>query len=294
MSAQVPSSRARQSPGRFQLQAERLGPLPLVNHFITRLGLEPLLERHLPTTDKRTGLSSAKALGVLVRSIIVEREPIYRQQETVRGFAPGMYGLNAEQMERLNDDQIGRALDRLFDADRAALLTEAVLAAARAFDLSLKELHNDSTTVRLSGRYAAARGRRLRGKRAPWITYGHSKDHRPDLKQLLFILTTTADGAIPVQFRCGDGNTNDATTHVDTWQSLRSIAGRADFLYVADSKLCTHEAMSLIDGHGGRFVTVLPRSRLEDREFRHWIQEHQPAWDRAWDRPNPRRRRGPR
>jgi len=38
------------------------------------------------------------------------------------------------------------------------------------------------------------------------ITYGFSKDHRPDLKQLLFILTTSHDGGVPVQFRCEAGN----------------------------------------------------------------------------------------
>jgi hypothetical protein len=65
-------------------------------------------------------------LGVLLRSIIVEREPIYRQQETVQAFASGMFGLAAEEMAYLGDDRLGRALDRLFDADRTALLTEVV------------------------------------------------------------------------------------------------------------------------------------------------------------------------
>ena len=64
------------------------------------------------------------------------------------------------------------------------------------------------------------------GKRAPAITYGYSKDHRPDLKQLLFILTTDADGGVPVQFRTADGNTNDSITHIETWTTLRS-RGRA-------------------------------------------------------------------
>ena len=44
----------------------------------------------------------------------------------------------------------------------------------------------------------------------------------------------------------------------------------------------------------GRFVTVLPRSRLEDGEFRKWIQTHEPEWEKVWDRPNPRRKGGPR
>lgn len=99
---------------------------------------------------------------------------------------------------------------------------------------------------------------------------------------------------MPVQFRCADGNINDAETHRHTWDTLRAVAGRSDFLYIADSKLCTREAMDHIDRHRGRFVTVLPRARLEDAEFRRWLQTHEPAWELVWDRPNPRRRGGPR
>jgi len=271
-----------------------LGPLPLVTHFLDRLGLEELLDTHLPTEHRRAGLPYATSLGVLLRSIIVEREPIYRQQERARTFAPTLYRLAPAEVDRLSDDRIGRALDRLFEADRVALLTEVVVAVGRRFGVRLRQLHNDSTTIRFSGQYRAARGRRLRGRRAPWITSGYSKDHRPDLKPLLFSLTTSADGGIPVQFRCGDGRTNDSQTHIETWEALRAVAGRPDFLYVADSKLCPRENIDYLDQRRGRFVTVLPRSRSEDGEFRKWLQTHAPAWELVWDRPNPRRKGGPR
>lgn len=283
-----------ESRGRFHLRVNRLGPLPVINHFLKRMGLEEILARHVPTADSRVKLSYASGLGVLLRSIIVEREPIYRQEETVRAFAPTAYGLAADHVDKVGDDLIGRALDRLFDADRVALLTEAVVTVASRFSLKLDELHNDSTTIRFCGQYRGATGRRLRGRRAPFITYGHSKDHRPDLKQLLFVLTVTADGGVPVQFRCGDGNTNDSTTHIETWNTLRQAVGRPDFLYVADCKLCSRENMDYIDRREGRFVTVMPRNRLEDAEFREWIQTNQPQWEKVWDRPNPRRKGGPR
>ena len=125
-------------------------------------------------------------------------------------------------------------------------------------------------------------------RRAPAITYGYSKDHRPDLKQLLFILTTDADDGVPVQFRCADGNTTDVRTHIETWNTLRALAGRADFLYVADSKLCSQDNMDHIARAGGRFVTVMPRSRQEDAQFRKWMQSASPAWELVWDRPNAR------
>ncbi len=281
------------SRGSFGLRTERLGPLPIVNHFLSRMGLGEILQRHVPTQDRRVTLSYALGLGLL-RSILVEREPIYRQQETVRTFAPEMYALHPEGVDQVSDDRIGRALDRLFDADRAALLTEVVIAVAKRFEVRCDELHNDSTTIRFTGQYRRAQGRRMRGQRAPFITYGYSKDHRPDLKQLLFSLTASADGGVPVQFRCSDGNTNDSVTHIETWKALRAVAGRPDFLYVADSKLCSRENMDYIYRRAGRFVTVLPRSRLEDGEFRKWIQTHEPEWEKVWDRPNPRRKGGPR
>jgi transposase len=267
------------SPSSLGILAERLGPLPLINHFLARMGLLELLEQHVPTADGRSTVSHAQALGVLLRSIIVEREPIYRQQESTNGFAAGLFGVDAAQAERLSDDRIGRALDRLFDADRAALLTEVVLAVAQRFGIRMQQLHNDSTSISLCGQYRQASGRRVRARSAPAITYGYSRDHRPDLKQLLFILTTDADGGVPVHFR---------------WNTLRALAGRADFLYVADAKLCSADNMSHIANAGGRFVTVMPRSRQEDTQFRKWIQTNTPAWELVWDRPNAREADGPR
>ena len=277
----------------YSLNSERLGPLPLVNAFLQRMGLVELLDKYVPTTDKRTAVSHAQSLGVLLRSIVVEREPIYRQQESVYGFAPCLFGISTEQMARLGDDRIGRALDRLFDADRAALLTEVVVRVGQEFSVVFDRLHNDSTSVSFCGQYRAANGREIRGRTAPAVVYGHSKDHRPDLKQLLFILTVAADG-VPVAFRCAAGNTSDSGTHIDTWNTLRAVAGRADFLYVADSKLCSFENMEHIHRAGGRFVTVMPRSRQEDAQFREWIQTHTPDWQQVWDRPNPRYSSGPR
>lgn len=282
------------APQALALHTERLGPLPLINHVLARLDLDRHLERFVPTRDSRVRLPFARGLGVLLRSLLVEREPIYRQAETVATFAPRAFGLTTEQTTHVGDDAIGRALDHLFDADRASLLTTLVVAAGERFELRLDELHNDSTTVRFCGQYPAAQGRSIRGKRAPFITYGYSKDHRPDLKQLLFVLTTSADGAVPLQFRCEAGNHNDARTHEQTWDALVAVTGEPGFLYVADSKLCNHEAMRHIDGRQGRFVCVLPRSRREDRDFREWLQANEPGWELVWDRRNPRRRHGPR
>lgn len=275
------------------LSTHRLGPLPLLNHFLKRLGIDALLARFVPS-DGRGRISHARCLGVLLRSILVEREPVYRQAETTRAFAPEAFGLTGEEVDALTDDRAGRALDELFDADRGALLTELSLALHTEFEVAFERFHNDSTSIRFCGQYPTAQGRSIRGRKAPFVTYGYSKDHRKDLKQLLYILTTSGDGQVPVGFRCEAGNTSDSRTHEETWDGLVTLTGGSNFLYVADSKLCSGEAMDHIARGGGRFVTVLPRSRAEDPAFRRWIQTNAPAWETVRDRPNPRGRSKPR
>ena len=154
--------------------------------------------------------------------------------------------------------------------------------AVKEFQVELDELHNDSTTVTFSGDYAdAAQESRRRGQPRLAITWGHNKDHRPDLKQLLFILTVSKDGGIPVYFQAKSGNVADDTTHRDTWDLLCKLVGRVDFLYVADCKLASTENMGYVHGHGGRFLTVLPRTRSEDRLFRAALAGGRVRWRRV-------------
>jgi len=279
--------------GPFHLAARALGALPVINHFLDRLRLDALWARYVPSTDPRYGVAPATALGVLVRNLLVQRAPVYGLQEWAAPLEPAQLRLAPHELPRLNDDRVGRALDRLFDADRASLLTEGVVRAVREFQVDLGQLHNDSTTVTFSGQYTTARGAARRGRPTLRITQGYNKDHRPDLKQLLWILTVSADGAVPVHFRACDGNTTDDQTHIHTWEAVRRLVGRPDFLYVADSKLCTRPALTHLAERGGRFLTVLPRTRREDAWFRDWVQTHRPAWVEALRRPHPRRAEGP-
>jgi len=284
----------RQGAAGYELNTRWVGGLPLLNSFLARLRVEALLARALPVADPRSPVAPSRVLGVILRNIVCNaRQPVYSLPEWIRRAEPTLLGVQADEVKTLNDDRLGRALDQLFRADRAALLTALIVHAVRAFHIDLDQLHNDSTSVTLSGTYAAADGRSVDGIPTVRIIHGHNKDHRPDLKQLLFVLTVSADGAVPVHVRVLDGNTADSTTHVATWDMLRKLAGKPDFLYVADSKLCSGETLAHIDQHQGRFITVLPRSRREDRWFRQFVQTQVPAWAEVLRRPHPRRRTGP-
>ena len=274
--------------GPFGLRSIRLGALPIIDRFLARIGLDGLLERLLPAGDARVTLSAGAAIGLLVRNLCVAREPLYGLAEWAERFDPALLGLGPGEAGLLNDDRVGRALDQLFDADRGSLLTELMLGVIAEFKVDCSQLHNDSTSITLHGDYAAADGRERAGKQTAAAALGHSKDHRPDLKQFVLTLTVSADGAVPLTHRLLDGNVTDDQTHIATWDGLVALVGRADFLYVADSKLATRENMTHIHSHGGRFVSVLPRSRGEDAQIRAWAQTHAFDFTEAARRPGKR------
>ena len=66
---------------------------------------------------------------------------------------------------------------------------------------------------------------------------GNNKEHRPDLAQLVFSLTISSDGAVPIHYKTYPGNRTDDTTHIETWDAVREIAGTNNFTYVADCKV---------------------------------------------------------
>jgi transposase len=257
----------------------RVAALPILDRFLRRLRLEEFLRGHLPLEDCRSRAPATAGLLVLVKNLLLSREPLYGVGEWAARHAPELLGLTPAQLPALNDDRIGRCLDRLFDADIPSLALEVVAQAVREFGVTVDELHNDSTTVTFHGDYESAdRERTLRGRLRLAVTYGYNKDHRPDLKQLLYILTVARDGAVPVQFRVASGNATDDRSHQGTWELLCQLTGRRDFLYVADCKLATAENMAHLHQHGGRFLTVLPRTRAEDTAFRAAVREGKARW----------------
>jgi len=253
----------------LELRSYDVGALPLLRRIFQRMQLERILQEHLPKDDVRTELPTVSALLVLFANLLLAREPVYGVGEWAALFPPDLFGLREKDLPRLHDDRLGRCLDRMFEGVGPTLIMAVVRQVIQQFQVSLDELHNDSTTVSFYGAYdAAGQESEQRGRPTLAITWGHSKARRPDLKQLLYILTVTSDGNVPVYFSSESGNTVDDRTHIGTWDLLYELIGGPDFLYVADCKLASTENLAHIATRGGRFVTVLPRARAEDVAFR--------------------------
>ena len=160
---------------------------------------------------------------------------------------------------------MGRALDRIFDVGTSKVLSAVAIRAVKLFDLDTTHVHQDTTSHSVYGDYD------LYGEEShdqPFvITFGFSKDHRPDLKQLVHSLLCV-DAGIPIYSKCQNGNESDKVVNrnlIPTMVERMAELGQDNFLYVADSALVTRDNLALMDDFksGFRFVSRLPASYKE-------------------------------
>ena len=267
-------------------RAHLIGPHPVLNHFLGRMDFSRIVCACLGTRYKGI-LDHAQTLSVFIQNIILSPAPLYRIAEWAHPIDPTALELSASEKRSLNDDRVARSLDALVTPRARTLFFRLALHIIEQFELDTKRIHHDTTTVTFTGLYKTSTDK-------PRITRGINKDHRPDLKQLVFGLNVTADGAVPISHGVYSGNRTDDTIHLSNVDSLRQLLGRTDFIYVADSKLATRKNLAHVAKYDGRFVTVLPRTRVEDKRFRKSLREGAPVrWRKLVEIENHRRKSDP-
>ncbi len=167
--------------------------------------------------------------------------PLYLFEEFFSGKATEHLIGPGIKPEHLNDDRLGRVLDKLFDAGLTELFVGVAGRAAERFELpEPTSLHLDATSFHLHGRYDDDDdddddddGREPEGVR---ITHGYSRDRRPELKQFVVDLMSTGKGGVPLFLRVADGNESDRAVFADLIKGFRARLD-LDALFVADAAL---------------------------------------------------------
>ena len=255
-----------------------LQALPLSKHYFERLGLFGLLQEVVPD-DPRDEVPIQSVLCTLILNLLHGNVPLYQMEKHFGAVMDGK-GMPIDAAAFLNDDRCGRALDRFFQADRRTFMTELALRAINSFELELLRIHNDTTSITMHGAYSRE------DLDAILIKHGYNKDHRSDLKQLVFGLNTTADGHVPISFQVYHGNQSDDTTHRPNWMALRGLLDTEDFIYVADCKLCSSDNLAALDRWGGKFITVMPRSWRDHGQFTDRLDSGESIpWQLAYELP---------
>ena len=144
--------------------------------------------------------------------------------------------------EHLNDDRLSRGLDAVWEAGLSELFTSLAMPAYRHFGLSAQSLHLDSSSVSVTGDYPASSDESIE---TISITYGYSKDHRPDLKQFLVDLICSSDGEVPLFLRVGDGNESDRAVFAEVITEFQQ-QWTLESIYVADAALYSQENLQAL------------------------------------------------
>lgn len=238
----------------------KLGILPIGQQFIEELGIGELIDSHIASGNEE--ISHGKVVNVLLLNLLDSSRPLYRVSDWLSGYTDGL-GEFEKEAQKFHNKRLGASLDALYSANRHSLLSELSGRAIAKHKICTDFVHNDTTTVTFTGAYEQnqATGSEI------IMTQPYNKDHRPDCKQIVFGLNVSGDGYVPLLAQLYRGNTSDDQTHQVNWQALRELLNRVDFIYIADSKLCSTENLLFIAGVGGLFISILPATRKEVQDF---------------------------
>jgi len=169
-----------------------------------------------------------------------------------------------------NDDSLGRSLDQLFEAGVTEVFAAAAQHALEVYGIEHRFHHLDSSSFHLHGQYAKEEPE----VEAIEITYGYSRDHRPDLKQVVVNLITGHRSQLPVWMEALSGNQSDKDSFPDSirafCQQLKS--GKGCF-FVVDSAL--YGAANLQSLGEIRWLTRVPETLAEAKALLAEIEQNQ-------------------
>lgn len=243
---------------RTRVDTQVVGALPLVGAMLEQWGLAKIVDQAVPWDGD---VSLGTLVEVLVTNRLLNPKAMYAIGDWAATAAlTNYYGLTVEQ---LNDDRLGRALERIAEHG-PAVQSAATLTAVTRWQLKVEQIHYDISTAELYGAYADARPAAdadpgvgpspTTVPTVPFPTYGRTKSGREDVKQVQFGLDVLGDGAVPVALLPLAGNTAEARTHVANLLRLREMFPRHRFLYLGDTKLDTPENLAAAQQTAGEFL----------------------------------------
>jgi len=170
--------------------------------------------------------------------------------------------------EQVNDDRLYRALDRLLPHKRA-IEEHLQKRLGELFDLEYDLLLYDVTSTFFEGL----------AERNPQAKRGHSRDHRPDCKQVCIAMVVTRDG-VPLSYEVFDGNRVDVTTVEEIVGVMEARFGLADRVWVMDRGMMSRKNIAWLQKTGRKYV--LGASRQEVKRWRPQIVDES-GWQTVRD-----------
>jgi transposase len=236
-------------------QIHPVAHLPLVLGVLRRLEVAAVIDRLIPLHPAHV-LSGGRGVEALVVAILDGDHALYKVGRRLE--ERGMVALLQPGLTRasLNDYRLGHILDALFAANLNRVFGAVALKALEVYAIPTPWLHQDTTTITLYGAYEDE----PQSPEAPHPAYGHSKDGRDDLKQVLLSLGVSGDGGVPLRIGMRDGNRSDSVETPLAIEECLALGLEGVRGIVADSKAYSRRTLGLCLEQGIGLVTLVPRT----------------------------------
>ncbi len=248
----------------------RVGALPVVVAYLEKMRLAEVIDAHVPWEGE-------VSLGTLVEIMVCNRMLNPRAQYKIGEWAAraGVCDYYQVSAEQLNDDRLGRALERI--AKHAfTVQSQLILHLVKEFKLNVSNIHYDISNVELYGAYerqlkenaqtqdelantkknanSVQNETEQRGAQGPKPMYGRTKSGRKNVKQVQFGINVARDGAVPIDLLPFDGNEAEVKTHIENLDRLRRMLPTKSLVYTADTKFDSPENLLVNNAAGGQFL----------------------------------------
>lgn len=158
--------------------------------------------------------------------------------------------------EHINDDALGRCLDQLYETGVSELFQGLSARTIAHLKLPCEGLNLDSTSINVDGEYKDEDG-----NTTIQLVRGDSRDHRPELNQVVLNLITENQAGIPVYMQAASGNINDNEGFKNiVKQHIKSLkAAHENRYFIADAALYTAETIQSLDEQEQLFISRAPQ-----------------------------------
>ena len=187
----------------------------------------------------------------------------------------------------INDDALGRCLDALYENNVSDLYLKLGEKVIRHLGLPCESINIDATSFHVDGDYEVSddfTGIQLK--------QGYSRDHRPDLNQVILNLITENKAGIPVYMQANSGNTNDMENFKQIVKShITSLTSATKSRYlIGDSALYVEETIQSLHADGQFFITRVPQKikavkmlikSQDELNFEYFTEGYQGCWYEA-------------
>jgi transposase len=239
------------------LTFSEVGHLPIVKEFAKRIKLVETLDAMV---ESEMELSPGITVLAMVLDTLSGRTPLYRLEEFFQEKDTELILGQDVSPELFCDYNVGRMLDKIYDSGTQKIFSQLSQNAVGRFRIDTRRLHYDTTSISVFGDYDDTESPLK-------ITYGHSKDQRPDLKQFL-VSMLCVDRNIPILGRTENGNASDKTLNNVLLGGVSKHMARyglepGAFIYVADSAFVTPDNLGKAKHENVIFLSRLPATYKE-------------------------------